>query len=576
MEKIKKNWYLIVVIGFVFIQAMVFLIFRKESYIAIHDNLDLFVAHLQIMKLNHAFFTHDTLLPMLGGISRDTFGSEFSLYNILYFLLPNFAAYLTGYFLKIGIGFFSFLLLARDVYKEKYVTYKPVLFLLALAFGLIPVFPTYGIAFTSIPLVIYLLRRIYREPKWYLFLLLFAYPFVSYFSYFGFFILGYMVCSVIILWVKDKKFPKWIALSVIVLSLGYVGFEYRLFKQMLFESAPTIRAGIAGEDLAFGEVVKSILSVFTNTIFHAQDSHMYVVLPVCVVGILMINFFYIKKKTYRKIITDTCNLTLLFILFNCIVYGLYDCKGFRDLFELILPPLKGFQFNRTLYFNSFLWYALLFLVLKRLYDTEKTAWKKFANVIALIAVCIVMLEPQVYNDFYSTCYNQAYKILKKKDTTTLNYREFYSEKLFAKIKEDIGYQSEWAVAYGMHPAVLQYNGIATLDGYLGLYTEEYKKAFRSVIAPALEQSEEFKAYFDDWGARAYLYSGSGENTFQPLRELTVSDHSLYMNTEAFKKLGGTYLFSRIELDNSVEQKLILIGTYTDESSPYTIYVYQAK
>lgn len=576
MEKIKKNWYLIVVIGFVFIQAMVFLIFRKESYIAIHDNLDLFVAHLQIMKLSHAFFTHDTLLPMLGGISRDTFGSEFSLYNILYFLLPNFAAYLTGYFLKIGIGFFSFLLLARDVYKEKYVTYKPVLFLLAIAFGLIPVFPTYGIAFTSIPLVIYLLRRIYREPKWYLFLLLFAYPFVSYFSYFGFFILGYMVCSLIILWVKDKKFPKWIALSVIVLSLGYVGFEYRLFKQMLFESAPTIRAGIAGEDLAFGEVVKSILSVFTNTIFHAQDSHMYVVLPVCVVGILMINFFYIKKKTYRKIVTDTCNLTLLFILFNCIVYGLYDCKGFRDLFELILPPLKGFQFNRTLYFNSFLWYALLFLVLKRLYDTEKTAWKKFANVIALIAVCIVMLEPQVYNDFYSTCYNQAYKILKKKDTSTLNYREFYSEKLFAKIKEDIGYQSEWAVAYGMHPAVLQYNGIATLDGYLGLYTEEYKKAFRSVIAPALEQSEEFKAYFDDWGARAYLYSGSGENTFQPLRELTVSDHSLYMNTEAFKKLGGTYLFSRIELDNSVEQKLILIGTYTDESSPYTIYVYQAK
>ncbi len=576
MEKIKKNWYLIVVIGFVFIQAMVFLIFRKESYIAIHDNLDLFVAHLQIMKLSHAFFTHDTLLPMLGGISRDTFGSEFSLYNILYFLLPNFAAYLTGYFLKIGIGFFSFLLLAREVYKEKYVTYKPVLFLLAIAFGLIPVFPTYGIAFTSIPLVIYLLRRIYREPKWYLFLLLFAYPFVSYFSYFGFFILGYMVCSVIILWVKDKKFPKWIALSVIVLSLGYVGFEYRLFKQMLFESAPTIRAGIAGEDLAFGEVVKSILSVFTNTIFHAQDSHMYVVLPVCVVGILMINFFYIKKKTYRKIVTDTCNLTLLFILFNCIVYGLYDCKGFRDLFELILPPLKGFQFNRTLYFNSFLWYALLFLVLKRLYDTEKTAWKKFANVIALIAVCIVMLEPQVYNDFYSTCYNQAYKILKKKDTSTLNYREFYSEKLFAKIKEDIGYQSEWAVAYGMHPAVLQYNGIATLDGYLGLYTEEYKKAFRSVIAPALEQSEEFKAYFDDWGARAYLYSGSGENTFQPLRELTVSDHSLYMNTEAFKKLGGTYLFSRIELDNCVEEKLVLIGTYTDESSPYTIYVYQAK
>ena len=36
------------------------------------------------------------------------------------------------------------------------------------------------------------------------------------------------------------------------------------------------------------------------------------------------------------------------------------------LFETLIPPLTGFQFNRTLYFNTFLWYALLFLVLKRL------------------------------------------------------------------------------------------------------------------------------------------------------------------------------------------------------------------
>lgn len=573
---VKKQWYLILVALLLFVQALVFLIFRKNSYIAIHDNLDLFVAHLQIMKNNDAFFAHGVSLPMLGGISRDTFGSEFSLYNILYFLLPNFTAYMAGYALKILIGFFSFLILAKDVYREKYAEYRPLLVVLALAFGLIPVFPAYGIAFTSVPFLIYLIRRVYREPKWYLFLFVFMYPLISYFSYFGFFLLAYMVCAVIILWIKDKKFPLSVFGSLFILAIGYVCFEYRLFHEMLFGSTITIRTMISGGDLSFFEMLKSIGSVFVNTIFHAQDSHFYVALPVCVIGIILINFFYIKKKEYKKILTDSCNLTLLLILFNCIVYGLYDCKAFRTLFETLIPPLTGFQFNRTLYFNTFLWYALLFLVLKRLYDTGKTSWKYLANVIVVIAVFIVMFEPQVYNDFYYTCYDYTYKTVKQRDPSNLNYKEFYSEDLFSDIKEDISYNGEWSVAYGMHPAVLEYNGISTLDGYLGLYSVEYKKKFRSMIAPALETSEYFQSYFDGWGARAYIYSGSDENTYAPVRELFLTDKSLNMDIEVFKDMGGQYIFSRILFDNWDELGLTLTGIYEREDSPYTIYVFSVR
>ena len=119
-----------------FLQAAVFLIFRENSYIQVHDNLDLFAAQLQIMKNTDTFFAKDAILPMLGGISRDTFGSEFSLYNILFFLLPNFWAYLTGYALKIAIGIWGFCLLAKDVYGEDYVTYRPLILVLAAAFGM--------------------------------------------------------------------------------------------------------------------------------------------------------------------------------------------------------------------------------------------------------------------------------------------------------------------------------------------------------------------------------------------------------------------------------------------------------
>ena len=87
----------------------------------------------------------------------------------------------------------------------------------------------------------------------------------------------------------------------------------------------------------------------------------------------------------------------------------------------------------------------------------------------------------MYKRQYHTCVAKAYEILKGKESNDLSYGEFYSEELFAKAKEDIGYNGEWSAAYGFHPAILEYNGISTLDGYLGFYSQDYKDRFRKVI-----------------------------------------------------------------------------------------------
>lgn len=60
----------------------------------------------------------------------------------------------------------------------------------------------------------------------------------------------------------------------------------------------------------------------------------------------------------------------------------------------------------------------------------------------------------------------------------MSYREYFSTELFDKIKEEIGYEGEKAVAYGLDPGVLAYNGISTLDGVLSYYPLSYKEAFR--------------------------------------------------------------------------------------------------
>ena len=194
----------------------------------------------------------------------------------------------------------------------------------------------------------------------------------------------------------------------------------------------------------------------------------------------------------------------------------------------------------------------------------------------MAAVLIIVFSGTRYNDFYHTCVTKAYELLKGKESDQLNYEEFYSVSLFEKAKEDMGYNGEWSVAYGFHPAILEYSNIATLDGSLGFYEQSYKEAFREVIAPALERKPVTKDYYDTWGARAYLYSGTDDSIVAATRSYQVTDTDIYISTEAFKELGGRYIFSRIELSNAQEAGLSLLGSYTEESSPYTLYVYEAE
>ena len=625
IDSIKKYWYWYLV-GILFLmQSGVFLIFNDECYLQIHDNLDLFMAHYEMLKVNGLWFAHDVNAPMLHGVTRDLFGSEFNLYNMLYIIFPGVWAYIIGYALKIAIGMFSFVLLAKDIIinnkevsddakaMEKYNFYKPLIIVIGAAFGLIPVFPTYGIAFTSVPLIVYFLRRLYvldaqkakLNKKLPFYAAVFLYPLLSYFSYHGFFILCYMVCAVIILWIKDKKIPKTTLVSVLVLSVGYMLFEYRLFGAMLFDDTVTIRTTMNHGNLTFGEALKTAFTEFVTASFHSQDSHTYIVFPVVIAALIIINFMHIKRHEAKKILTDPINLVTLWIIFNVIIFGFYEFEPFRHLIETIVPKLTGFEFARTAYFNTFLWYALLLMVCMRMYDLYKDShdmneenagtedvsangikalrvqkWEKApviaANIIVTLAILIVMFAPQVYNDFYYTCYNEAYKVIKHKETSTVNYREFYSKDLFTDIKNDLGYNGEWSVAYGLHPAVLEYNGIATLDGYLGMYPQEYKEKWGRIIAPALEGSPSLKDYFDGWGARVTVYSGNDENTYAPLRVMTLSDNSLTVDMDELTGLDCKYIFSRIKFDNDSETGIKLIKEYegAGHNSPYTIYVYE--
>ena len=570
-----RYWFLFPIGGFLLVTAGVLFGFGERSYIAVHDNMDLFLAQYQMLKNTGSFFKHGVDVPFLGGVSRDLLPSELSLYSLLYMLFPTYTAYVLGLLLKIVLGIFSFCLLAKELFGERYRIYRPVIYMTGFAYGILYFFPAFGFAFASIPLCVLLLIKIYRQSalRWYLALL--AYALVSYFSYHGIFILGYLVLAIVWISIRDKKPAKPLIAALFVLAAGYVLCEYRLFGQMLLSDEVTIRSTIVNPSLTVPEIGQEIVTVWKDSIFHAEDVHGKVIMPVCAVYFVVLNLSYLRKKQGGRILREPFNLLMVFILFNCLIYGLYDFAPLRRFVEMILPPLEGWQFNRTIFFNPFLWDMALLLILVRLYDRGAiTLWG--ANLLVCGAVLAVILSPTRYNDLYATCHHRFYEYNHGTEVDELSYEQFYAVELFDQIKEEIGYEGEWAAAYGMHPAVLEYNGIATLDGYLGFYTQQYKEDFRQIIAPALDRVEASRIYYDDWGARAYLYSGTYESVVSAGKTVHAADDTLYMNPEAFRQLGGTYLFSRIRFSNAEEMDLKLLGEYTAKDGSMTVYAYVCK
>lgn len=572
---ITKYWFLFPIVGFIALTAGVLFGYGERSYIAVHDNMDLFLAQYQMLKNTGTFFKHGVDVPFLGGVSRDLLPSELSLYSLLYVIFPTYTAYVLGLLLKIVLGIFSFRLLAGELFADKYMVYRPVIYMVGFAYGIVYFFPAFGFAFASIPLCVYLLVKIYRKPdiRWYL--ALFAYPLVSYFSYHGIFILGYLVIAIVWLSIRDKKAAVSLIGALFVLAAGYVVCEYRLFGQMLLGGEVTIRSTMVNPSLSLKEIGREVYGVWKDGMFHAEDVHGRFIMPVCVIYFVGSNLSFLLKKQGRKIVHEPFNLVMMFILFNCLIYGLYDFEPLRTLVETILPPLQGWQFNRTIFFNPFLWDLGFLLILTRLYDRGLiTLW--FANILVCAAVLAVILSPTRYNDLYATCHHRFYAYNHGTEVDEFDYGQFYAVELFDRIKEEIGYDGEWAAAYGMHPAVLEYNGIATLDGYLGFYPQQYKEDFRKIIAPAIERVEASRVYYDDWGARVYLYSGTDESVVSSSRTVSATDDTLFMDPEAFRELGGTYIFSRIRFSNAEEMELALLGGYTAADGSCTVYVYRMR
>ena len=97
-----------------------------------------------------------------------------------------------------------------------------------------------------------------------------------------------------------------------------------------------------------------------------------------------------------------------------------------------------------------------------------------------------------------------------------------------------------------------------------------------MIAPALTANPNWQSYYDDWGCRAYLYSASGQNTYDFGANAAADAQEILIDEPALKELGCDYIFSRVEITNAEEMQINLLQVYQDDEMPYCVYLYELE
>ncbi len=554
--------------AFLLFCALYILIKKDNIYFQIWDFLDSGVGQIQLIKDCDIFWDSNSTVPILGGISRDYFFSKMNIYLWLYAIFPTYYAIIIGWFLKIGFSILGMVNLGKMLNNEYSLKTKNIFVFVGLLYGISATHPLQAFGFSTLPLLLALLIKIYRTNNYkYSFILLF-YPMFSDLFFFGVFICGYILLFFFIDWIKNKKPKTILLLSILFLTIGYIVVNYRLLNVLIFSNIKTIRNDgihITYNNSIF-ELIKTIFNVFINGVDHAAVPSKTLILISMLYSLYLI-YQAIKNKDLSLIFSNSFVFVIIWIAFNSVVYGLDSYGPFKLLISKCLPFLSEFSFARTAWFNPFLWCLSFAMILTKFNN------KKLIYFMSIIIFASIALSNTRYNNLAANIRKEIHKATVKGMETT--YKDYYSTDLFEQIKKDIDYQGEWSIAFGMHPSIIQYNGIHTIDGYISFYPLEYKVKFRKIIEPELLMDEEHREYYDNGGERAYIYSlETSYNTWKD--EYKNQEANMYIDTNELKSLGGKYVFSRVKIINYESLGLELINMYTNDNSQYKIYLYKCQ
>jgi hypothetical protein len=93
------------------------------------------------------------------------------------------------------------------------------------------------------------------------------------------------------------------------------------------------------------------------------------------------------------------------------------------------------------------------------------------------------------------------------DCSQTEMQSYYRVDQYRQIAAEIGrpQNTYWVASLDIDPMIAAFNGFQIIDGYVPIYSVEYKHRFEQIIARELDRNKMYSDYFRKWGSRVYLF-----------------------------------------------------------------------
>ncbi len=495
------------------------------------DSLDSFVVWYRLAT-QHAYAwapPYAIIEPFMGGVPKFTLVSTYNVYYWLNLLLPTFYAFQVYNIFISGVALIGMWLLGRRHLGVN----EPAAGFLALSFAFTPFLPTWGLSIAGQPLLLFVILNIRAgKPAIWNWLILAAFPFTSNFQSAGVFIL--FAFGVLIGFDMVQKRPvRRLLLAFAILLAVYLATKIDLIQNLLGgEGFVSHRMEMRRFPVSLGVCLKIFARYFLlGNVDVALSLHTFVLLPfVCVVYAVHV----FRKKELPRGLTTTLTIIVL-ICFYIAILNWEPIVALRNGSDL----LRMFSLERFHIFLQMLWHiaaaqALLLIV------------PKYQSRILLVVAAMQLAVCFAYQPTY-------YERFVKKFVSIVpyhyifTYEDYYAERMFDNIKAAIGKPANTyhVASIGIPPAVAQYNGIWTIDGYSSNYPLPYKHKFREIIANELAKNPNNRGFFDFWGSQNLIVYDQELPYFEThmTRGTAPADRPVTLSHEALRKLGCDYILS---------------------------------
>lgn len=525
-----------------------YIISGEDSNLLVHDNLDSNVTWVKILLDNGNIFSspNSGIDQMFNGLPHSSLCGSYDISIIWFKIFGIYWGYVFNKLLMAVVGFLGMYYLLKKHFLNPGAP-EIITFGVALLYAMLP-FWSFTMSVAGLPLLLFAFLNLRcRESHAGDWIIILLFPFYSSLILSGVFLIILLTLLLIYDTIKLKKINYRFLFGIILLGIFYLISHFPIFYSF-FQNPDFVshRKEFQTQGLTLsGSLLKSI-EIFTKGQFHAHSKHKFILVPI-IFGCYLI----FKSDKFKKQFI----LILLFIGLTSVFYGLSYWSSFAHINKQILSLLP-IQLNRFHFLHPMFWY-ILFAISLCMISIFSSFGKQIVTLILILQFLYVLKQHELFKNRFGP-----------------SFRQFYAEEQFKDIKSFINkpQNSYRVISLGLHPAISQFNGFYTLDGYIPNYSLSYKHEFRKIIACELNKNEELKDYFDNWGSRCYAFSSEIERDF--LNPTHIKIEHLDFNFDAFKNLGGDYIISSVEVDTVINDRVRLLQTFNKDNGFWKIRLYE--